>query len=206
MRARVLTKWILYYAFGIAWLALMVFLMIGRVRTSALGSNTELTIGLVVVGGTFVAALVGFPLWVMPNVRCLAVLRRRFPDAVMMTARRDDFRAFIDVDALEMSYRQLPYFLAAVADRHGISAWMAGDPGEPPRQLVELSWCALGSFEQSTSDGPLPQYVLLTIAQWRGEALPLQLTLGSNWSGGLFAQTYGSSLRSLAALNGLRTE
>lgn len=204
MRARVLTKWVLYYAFALVWLALLVFLMIARVQTSPLGSTTELTIGIVIVGGMLLAALVGFPLWVLPNIRSGAALQRRYPDAFIATARRDDFRELIDVDAVDLAYRKLPYFLTVVADHAGVSAWMAGDPGELPRKLVAIPWASIGDFEQSTSDGVLPQYVLISTVSWQGEELPLQLTLGSRSSGGLFPQTYASSNRALDALRLLR--
>lgn len=203
MRARVLTKWALYYVFGLVWLVAMVFVMIGRVQTSPLGYTTELTIGIVVVGGCLLAALVGFPLWVLPNIRSKAALQRRYPEAVIMTARRDDFRAFIDVDALGIFYRKLPYFLTVVADNAGTSAWMAGEPGEQPRQVTVIPWESIEEIEQSTSDGPLPQYVLVTTVHWHGESLPLQMTLGSTSVGGLFPQTYRESRRSLEALTKL---
>lgn len=117
VRARVLTRWVAYYAFALLWLIFLAFMMIERIRTSSLGSSTELTIGMVVLGGVLLAALVGFPLWVLPNVRCRTELCRRFPDAVVLVARRDDFRPFIDVDALDIPYRRIPYFLTVVGDR-----------------------------------------------------------------------------------------
>lgn len=200
-----LTKWALYYSFALVWLAVMVFVIIGRVQSSPLGSTTELTIGIVVVEGGLVAALVGFPLWVLPNIRSKAALRSTRPDAVILTARRDDFRAFIDVDALGLADRKLPYFVTVVADQAGISAWMAGEPGEQPRQLTVIPWESIGEIEQSASDGPLPQYVLVTTVEWQDEQLPLQLTLGSASCGGLFPQTYGGSRRSLDELIGLKS-
>lgn len=201
MRARVLTRWVAYYAFALLWLIFLVFMMIERIRTSSLGSSTELTIGMVVLGGGLLAALVGFPLWVLPNVRCRAELRRRFPDAVVLAARRDDFRPFIDVDALDLPYRRIPYFLTVVADRESLSAWAGGDPGEQPRKLVSIPWLVLAPFEQAATEGVLPQFVLRSTAHWDGEEQPLQLTLGSDVFGGLFPQTYGSSRAALAALN-----
>ncbi|MGH1522722.1 hypothetical protein ACRAWC_00980 [Leifsonia sp. L25] len=179
----------------------LVFMMIERIRTSSLGSSTELTIGMVVLGGVLAAALIGFPLWVLPNVRCRAELRRRFPDAVVLVARRDDFRPFIDVDALDIPYRRIPYLLTVVADRGSLSAWAGGDPGVQPRQLVSIPWPVLDPFEQAATEGVLPQFVLRSTAHWNGEEQPLQLTLGSNAFGGLFPQTYGSSCAALAALN-----
>lgn len=201
LRARVLTRWVAYYAFALLWLIFLVFMMVERIRTSSLGSSTELTIGMVVLGAVLLAALVGFPLWVLPNTRCRAVLRRRFPDAVVLVARRDDFRPFIDVDALDVPYRRIPYFLTVVADRDSLSAWAGGEPGEEPRELISIPWLVLSPFEQAATEGVLPQFVLRSTAQWNGEAQPLELTLGSTASGGLFPQTYGSSRASLAALN-----
>ncbi len=201
MRVRVLTRWVAYYAFALLWLIFLVFMMIERIGTSSLGSSTELTIGMVVFGGVLLAAAVGFPLWVLPNVRCRAELRRRYPDAVALVARRDDFRAFIDVDTLDIPYRRIPYFLTVVADRESLSAWAGGDPGEQPRELVSIPWLVLAPFEQAATEGVLPQFVLRSTAQWNGEEQPLQLTLGSNAFGGLFPQTYGSSRAALAALD-----
>ncbi|MCI0155104.1 hypothetical protein KNO15_00105 [Leifsonia shinshuensis] len=201
MRARVLTRWVAYYAFALLWLIFLAFMMIQRIRTSSLGSSTELTIAIVVLGGAFLAAAVGFPLWVLPNVRCRAELRRRFPEAVVLVARRDDFRPFIDVDALDIPYRRIPYFLTVVAARDSLAAWAGGDPGEQPRELASIPWLLLAPFEQAATEGALPQFVLRSTAQWNGEEQPLQLTLGSNAFGGLFPQTYGSSRAALAALN-----
>ncbi|WP_431277794.1 hypothetical protein [Leifsonia poae] len=194
-----------YYVFVFIALCFMAVGAANRVRNSALGSSTELTMATIVVGGGLLATIVGMSLWGLPNARCRTLLSRRFPNAVVLTARGNDFRAFIDVDALKTSYRSIPYFLTVVADPQGISAWMGGDPGERTRLLAEIPWSAIGELEQSVSGWHFPQYVVTSAVTWRGEDRRLQLTLGSGSFGGLFPQTYGSSQRSVAALEAVRS-
>src|SRR6185437_13265615 len=90
---------------------------------------------------------------------------------------------------------------------HGCCRWKLtlglgrGDPGDQSRELVSIPWLVLNPFEQAATERVLPQFVLRSTAQWKGEDQLLQLTLSSNAFGGLFPQTYGSSRAALAALN-----
>ena len=204
MRRRVVTAWSAYGALVLVGLVSVVVAAVNRVGTSSLGSSAGLTLGAVILGGGLLATVVVTGVWGLQNFRCRAALHRRYPDAEVLTARRDDFRDLIDVDALGIRYQDIPYFVGVVVDESGISAWAGGDPGEAPRMLALLPWSKLGPLERSATESALPRYVLRSEVNTGDGVVALQLSLSSAWSGGLLPQGYRASGETLAALEAVR--
>ena len=70
-----LCRWIVYYAFGVGWLVLIVAVAVGRVRSSPLGAPGELLLGGIVVGGGLLAFAVFLVLWIRPAAQARAAFR-----------------------------------------------------------------------------------------------------------------------------------
>ncbi|MFE4948955.1 hypothetical protein ACFQ9V_02505 [Leifsonia sp. NPDC056665] len=197
LRSRVTRRWAGYVAMLIGALVVLATTAVARVELAGSGAGIELLIGSIVVGGGLVAFIVGTWLWFLPSARLRAELGRRHPEAVVDVACRDDFRGLIDVEALGVPERDLPYFVVLVADRAGIVIWAAGDPGSAPRLLATVPWGRLGPLALSVTPDTLPRYVVETTVD--GDAW-LQLTFG-----GIVPRSYPRSLRTLDALEAVRT-
>ena len=198
MRSRVTRRWVGYLVLLVVALLAAVVTAIGRMRLSSSGP-TELVIGSIVLGALVVAAVVGVPLWRLPSARLARSFRARHPDAVVDTGMRDDFRALIDVDALELAYRDLPYWVTLVADQAGIAVWIAGDPGIPERLVATIPWSRLGELELSETNDALPRYVVeVAVEDTPGESLRMTI-------GGVLPRSYGRSQRTLEALRAVRS-
>jgi hypothetical protein len=171
---------------------------VARVRLAGPAASAELLIGAIVIGGGLLAFVVGTWLWSRRSALLRSELRRRHPEAVVDIARRDDFRELIDVDALGVAERDLPYFVVLVADSAAISVWVAGDPEVAPRRLATVPWTRLGPLELSATPDPVPRYVVETTVDGDGW---LQLTFG-----GILPRSYSRSLRTLDALGAVRSD
>lgn len=153
-------------------------------------------IAAIVIGGGILAFVVGTWLWYRPSALLRAELARRWPAAVVDIARRDDFRELIDVSAIGIAERDLPYFVVIVADGTGVVVWSAGDPGVAPCHLATVPWTRLGTLEISATVDTMPHYVVGATVDGAGG---LQLTFG-----GVLARSYPRTLRTLDALEAVR--
>lgn len=196
LRSRVARRWAGYVALLVGALLVLASTTIARVGAAGAGASTVILIGAIVLGGGILAFVVGTWLWFRRSALLRSELGRRYPEAVVDIARRDDFRGLIDVDALGVAERDLPYFVVLVADGAGIVVWAAGDPGVAPRRLTAVPWARLGSLRLSATTDPLPRYVLETTLD--GERR-LQLTFG-----GILPRSYPHSLHTLDALEAVR--
>ena len=177
-------------------LLVLVTTAVGRVRLDWAGAPTKVLLGAIVIGACLLAFVVGTWLWYRRSTLLRADLCRRHPEAVVDIARRDDFRAFIDLDALGVAERDLPFFVVLVADGAGIAVWSAGDPGVAPRRLAGVPWSRLGPLELTATVDTLPHYVVETTVDGAGL---LQLTFG-----GVIPRSYARTLRTLDALEAVR--
>lgn len=197
LRSRVSRRWAGYVVLLVVSLIALTSTTVARVELSGPGASIVLLIGSIVVGGGLLAFVVGAWLWFLPSARLRAALGRRHPEAVVDVALREDFRGLIDVDALGVAERDLPYFVVIVADRRGLVVWAAADPGEESRRLTSVLWHRLGPLTLSATPDPLPRYVVEATVD--GDAW-LQLTFG-----GILPRSYPRSLRTLKALEAVRT-
>ena len=201
MRQQMRARWFAYYAFGAAALIVLVFVMIGRVKSSPLGARGELLVGGIVCGAVVVGFAVFAALWDRPAARARSALRAGHPHALVENARRDDFRAWIAAEDSGLTYRYIPYFVTVLADRGGLSIWAPGEAGEDSRRLLTLPWSTLGPFELGASGGALPQYVVDAAVS---DGSSLQIAVGSQTFGGLFPPSYSTATRIVEALEAER--
>ena len=182
-------RWVGRYASMLVVLAILVSVVVARMRDSSSGFSMQLTIGAIVVPITLLVGGVVIWQFVRPNTLRLRFLRKEFPDALALTVRRtsDLVAAIVAVDSespLADTRTRLGLWFTVVADGDGLGIWIGKDE---PTRVLWIPRSSIVSIEQGTlADGELPFAGIAIQVHAPGGEVALPLIPSSSLPGGAY--------------------